>query len=205
MAKRGKSSQTYDEVMEYRRLLGNTANKKLEWKIPTEEGHEILTVTLKVPTLSEYLEAGMLWINAVHTEGAALFVDKDYNSNRKNNLLQTLSKTILLGTYNSFVYSIDVGNNMVNTLEHVTTTLNTLTADNELRKAFLDGVRNYIEETTISVVATPDYLCPECKKFQSEDTTPDKPTLLPVNVLELFLVLSGLRITVVDRRTPTTA
>ena len=73
--------------------------------------------------------------------------------------------------------------------------LNDLSADDEVLKAIVDGVRDHIEAATVTVVGVPKTPCPKCEAdvvLTEEDKL--HPRIIPVDALNLFFTLLSLKL-----------
>ena len=69
----------------------------------------------------------------------------------------------------------------------------TLTSDEGSYKAFFDSIHDYINETTISVIAIPRYSCPNCGEPMSPEQK-KHPHLMPIDPTNVFFTVLGQRI-----------
>jgi hypothetical protein len=66
-----------------------------------------------------------------------------------------------------------------------------LSKNTYFENAFISGIVEYIEETTIAMVGLSAHVCPKCMKIQSIDEKDSITEVIPIDVFELFFAVGG--------------
>lgn len=189
MSKKAPESMSIDSVKEYQLSIQAMIDK--EYKMKGENGKEV-TIKFSLPSLAKYLEQGDKWVNDIITEAEGLFTDAD-TTEKRNDMIMDLTKTVMLASYNSFVKSIEAGGIVLDDPDGINDTLQVYTVDDDIYDSFINDIAKFIENSAIAIVATPSYTCPKCAADQTEDKTGPFKELIPLNVGEYFFLQCGLR------------
>jgi len=187
------NSTTIEQVLEYQELLGVHTGKSID--LVSDNGTNI-SMTLKVPTLEEYINNGERWVESVSAITKSLYVKTD-TKEMKLNTVNSVVNTCVLGIYNGFVVQIKHGEGtIVKDRASIDELLELFSSDDMMIKNYIKQIESYIDSTAIAIVATQAYTCPKCKTPQTGKTTSEPFTaeFLPLEVLEAFFHLSSLRI-----------
>jgi hypothetical protein len=198
MLKRAPNSMTENEVLEYQSTL--RVNKTKVVKVNTDNG-KILTFTLNIPFVSEHIISGEGWVKDVISLTEKLFTE-DLDIEEKNVRVKRTSKMVLLNVYKHFIKAIALEDNTtVDEETDISELLEIITVDKTAFKELLAHIKDFIDTNIISLVAIPNFKCPECNALQITET-PNKSfkDLIPINVLELFFDLSTLKSSAVSER-----
>jgi hypothetical protein len=151
------------------------------------QGREIivndkLSFTLRSPTMDQYLNSGHKWVNNIVT-----MVDKAFaqptNDTIRDQYIYDQGKATNMRQYSHYVESIKVGDTIMDDEETIDSAMDALSSDADVRKAFFDGVRQYIRDSAIAVVAIP------ATEKEDRSTLPRFPNLLVLDVLSVFFIL----------------
>lgn len=194
----GRQSKNKDlaSIARYKEELGQIQSKKIE--INKGEDNAI-NIIIKTPSLGEYIDAGHNWIgDIVNTVQKAL--GKDSNDKDKNELITRYGQASAMRQYSHWVESIEYDTNVIDDRETIEITLDMLSSDDEVRGAFIQGVSDYINASTISVIGIPVYECPKCSEVQEINTTGEFKNILPLDVIQLFFGLLTQRLSRLTER-----
>ena len=75
------------------------------------------------------------------------------------------------------------------------TLIGQLTGQQDVFDKFMEGVRKFINEATISQIAIPSYKCPACQTDQNNPEEAKHPHLIPLDIGTVFFILLGQRTT----------
>lgn len=182
MKKKEHGSVTIDEVLEYQSKLEGSKEKTI--KLKTLENIDY-NVTLKIPSIRDYVNASEAWIEDLKKELESLGTKED-----KNEAIHKIALLRVLGAYTSLITKIEFG-------EYSTTDKNTFSeilAYTSLTKLsndeFLTEIRHYIELTPIAIIGTENFECPECKNKYNNENEKFK-EIIPLNILTYFLGLGA--------------
>lgn len=190
MAMRRPESVTLDAVKEYQRKIKALGAKE----ITVLDGK--VTLTIENPSINKYVDVGERWVEAIINEVESL-LGAGADVSAKNAKIEDLVVTIYMGMYNSFIKSIKTNDD-----GRVYTDQNTIDTmvdklSNEVVDAvnpFIEAVNKYITDSSIAIVATPAYECPECKVNDKREFSSKYgfENLVPLNMPYLFFDLGAL-------------
>lgn len=186
MSNRQPNSVSLDDVKEYQ--LGIKQLMDQEVNIKVANGTEFKMV-LSVPTLMKYITTGEKWVNNIIKASEDLFTKNDTNE-IKTQKTNDIIATCALGSDNSFVKSI---NDNITDDTAILEVLNMLNSDEEAYVMILMEIRKYINNAAIAIIATPAFTCPTCKEKHDGLEGSRFSDFIPLNVVEHFFGLSGLK------------
>lgn len=152
-----------------------------------------LSIEWKVPTLSEYEYSGRRWVDDIVSRTDEAF-SMNLSENERMEYINYQGRVTALREYGHWIAKIVVdGNKEIVDTDTIDDVISTLTSDEESYKAFFNNVRDYIDETTISLIAIPRYNCPSCGEPMSPEEK-KHPHLMPVDPTNIFFTVLGRRI-----------
>lgn len=152
-----------------------------------------IKVELKVPSITEYISAGVAWVDGIINDMERGF-QSDLQGNRRKEYILERSRVTNLCEYSHWVNKIVLpGGEEIDDVETIRKTLATISGEPAFSTVFFEKVKEYIEETTIALVALPKFDCPVCG---ASPTVEEKhhPYLNPIDVETLFFTLGAQRI-----------
>lgn len=188
MSNRTPNSVTIDSVKEYQRVLNLNTEDNI--KIMYNENEIIMTLTN--PNLKNYIKNGELWINNIISSAEELFTESDTDL-IKNSKVSDILKSVIFGIYNTYISKLETNGVSVVDNETITSILDSISNNKDGYDVYIKAIKKFISNTTIALVATPNYECPECSKLQNEEDGPFK-ELVPLNIIESFFHLCVLRV-----------
>lgn len=192
MSKKSSKSVSVDEVKEYQRLLyGNKSVNTLE--IETENKDKIY-IELQSPDILSHCNKGEEWIDLLVEENDKnLIANKD--TNIKNQRLLDLVYASKVGLYRSFIKSIRVNDNIVSEdQDTIDNFIDIMSASQDIVTKLFDHMTKYKNDTTIALIATPAYTCPNCKHYNNAtDPVKDFEQLVPLDIISVFFDLCDIR------------
>ena len=195
MSARGARSRKLADVIRYQEELAKMSPQTFM----VDESKQV-SISLGTPKSDQYINAGHRWISGIQE-----LVDKtlgaDADMTLRNQLITNHAKSATLRQYQHWFTSLTIGTNEVTDPEDIERQLELLSSDDDLRPRILEKVSNYIDQTTISVVGIPSYVCPACKGGND----PLKPgvhakNILPLDVLRVFFGLFTQKVTKILQR-----
>ena len=194
MASRHGSSMSNADIEKYR----SEFNIGKPRRVQLQPG---IAVILAVPSVQEYIASGQRWVNEIVMMEDRLFgMDTDIDARNEHIINQ--SRATAMRQYSHWVESVVLGDDdfesVITTAEDkatVDTILTNASANDDARLAFFTGVNKFIEDMTISVIATPTVDAKEENKF------PAFPHLLPIDSMTTFFTLLGQKTTQIRMRT----
>lgn len=191
MSSRQPKSKDLASINRYKEEL-NVIQKK---RIVLNEGtHREISVTLKSPSVFEYVDSGHRWISdIVDTVNSTLAMDA--GSDERNSLIIRHGQASALRQYVHWIDSIEMASNTITDRETIESTLNVLSQDDEIRDSLITKIVDYINSSTISVIGIPVFDCPECGKEQASSIQASQyKNIIPLDMLQLFFDLHTQRL-----------
>lgn len=175
MAQRHGSTMTKESLERYRSEF--TRGKGRAIKLT-----ENITVMLRTPSLDQYLTSGQKWVN-----GIVNMVDKAFgmnpNEGMRDSYIMDQGKATNMRQYSHFVESLEVAGDTIDDVDTVEQTFDALSSSDSIRDAFFNGVKEFIEDSTIAIVAIP------VTEDEDRSELPRFPRLLPLDVMSVFFIL----------------
>jgi len=202
MSKRSPNSTTIDEVKEYKLSISQLEDQDITL---TGSNGMVVGLTIKSPTLAEYIDNGEAWVDGVVNRTESIFTDSD-SAEIKNNKVRDTLNAVILGIYNVYIKKITHSDgSTIEDRETIDRVLDSISSDSSILTSYIDSIKSYIDKAAIAIVATPNYTCPSCTSNghdadQAEITKGAFKEFLPINVLEHFFDLSALRTSIVRER-----
>ena len=145
-------------------------------------------VTLKTPTVEEYLDSGNRWVAGIVQMVDSAF-QLDGEDGTRNAHIDEQGKATTMRQFAHYVSQIHLSNdNNILDRETLEMALNDLSSRPGLVDRYMDEIGKYINDSTIAVVAIPAHECPNCGTPR-ESNLPKFPQLLPIDVASTFFTL----------------
>lgn len=148
---------------------------------------------LKVPTISEYIEAGYTWLAEL---------DESVRSAFGESLSELKRRTYVRTQYNLSMtrqYSHWVGSLVLNDGSYIEEqptlgeAISHLTGNDDITKSYFEHIDQFIADSAITLTALPSYRCPSCQTPMS-DADSKHPYLIPQDAVKIFFTLTALRL-----------
>jgi hypothetical protein len=186
MAQRFGSTMTAESLERYR-------NEFVRGKGRTIKLTDNMSTTLRIPNIDQYLTSGQKWINNI-----VAMIDKAFNlepnDSVRDNHIMDQGRATNMRQFTHFVESLEVAGDIIDDLDTLEQTFDVLSSSDDIRDAYFNGVKEFIEDSTIAVIAIP--------VTENEETSglPRFPHLLPIDVLSTFFILLVQKVTQVQNR-----
>lgn len=165
-----------------------------------EEKNSKITITLKHPSVEEYLSSGRRWFDGI-VEMVNSILAKDTTDNKREEVYQKYTKAGVLREYSHWIKELSINGNSISDLTSLENVLKEISPHGKLRDLVYKKISAYVEKTTLSVIAVPNYACPSCGEIQREEKKDDKFTdCIPLDVAQAFFNLALLRVVEITRR-----
>lgn len=152
-----------------------------------------LSMELKVPTIAQYEESGMRWVDDIvkHTDQA--FAGTLTAQERDTYILEQGAMT----AFRQYAHWIDrlviSGSEKIDDRKSIEESISLLTANDDVFKTYFEGMQKFIDGSTIALTAIPRFNCPSCGAPMSDEDR-RHPHLIPINMSNLFFTILGQRI-----------
>lgn len=188
-------SMPEDSVLRYQEDLLSSQNKSYD--INYQGG--IISMTLGVPKVNDYIDSGYRWINAMVETMERAFTEKD-SAREREAFIQAQSKATTLRQFGHWVKAIKFGGNEVDpNNETIEKLLDILSSSDDTRDQIFGIIRSFIDDSCISIIGIPSYKCPKCQTKQ-EVELPNHDNIIPIDVYQTFFALLVQRLELVQTR-----
>lgn len=186
MSNRVPGTVSADQIERYRNEFVMSKGRQIEL-------NENLKINLQVPSSQAYVQSGHNWISNL-----VMIVDSTFTSDRddpesRNRSIAEHAKATMIRQYGHWVQSILVDNSEIDDEETITSILDSLSEDDDIRKSFLAAVNKFIDDVTIAVIAIPE-------ASEKESGLPRFPRLIPLDVVGTFFILLMQRVNRITTR-----
>ena len=184
---------TVEKVVEYQESakFNNTSNVKI-----TDD----LYLDIATPSLLKQEAAGFRWVDGI-VDGAEGVFASSTASRSRSEYIKNQAKATALMQYSGWVTAIKVGPDGEGGFDQVITdedtiedALTTLSEDNQIVEGVLNAIIATIEDSSVTVLGIPNYMCPSCEKSQIEADAPWS-HIIPLDAVKTFFTLAVLRVT----------
>jgi hypothetical protein len=180
MTKRANASVDLASVREYQKTL----NESFETEVSISED---VFVTLRVPSVAQFLQSGNRWIDGINADADKAFgVQLDEEARAK--LIMDLAKANYMRQYAHWVKSVRVNNGdqdiIVDTQEQVEGLLDRFSGSAEISESFEKHVLAFMSKCTVSMVAVP------ATSYEDYRGTDRFPSLIPIDTMSMFFTLA---------------
>lgn len=180
-----KAQYTVDEVKAYQRQ-GLLADGR------TVRVNDDLQIVLKSPTLEEHIQSGFAWIDGMET-----MIEKSLGASvslkEKNQFINQQAVLTNLRQYAHWVEKVVYLEEEYEGSESIDPILSMMSADFEVANAFFDGIKKFIDESVVAMIAVPTFACPSCETPMTSAEA-EHPEIIPLDPIKLFFALMGHRI-----------
>lgn len=154
---------------------------------------ESVTVTYRVPTISEYVTSGFRWVAELNELVEKAFDAQTLEENR-NEYISQQANLAIMRQYSHWVDKLVLAEmGVVADRESIEQSVSLLSTDDEIASKFIEGVTNFIENASFSVIAVPRTKCPVCGTPTTEEYK-RHPHLNPIDPVRVFFTLLTQRI-----------
>lgn len=162
-----------------------------------------LSIRLRVPSVADYLQSGVTWVDGIVEAVEAMFDDRTIDSSARERIIERHAKATVMREYEHWVKHIELdgGSELITDPADISNALEALSANPDYGRAFRTGISKYIDAVTISIVAVPRFKCPKCGKHNNEGQTFERhPFLVPLDPVKLFFTLRDRRLSHISMR-----
>lgn len=185
MSKRTPGSMEEESVKRYKSELACLSNKHIVLKSSNKSE---IKMELGISSIEDWISDGKKYIDKLAATVTNLLTNVE-DENDRTDLMSKQANSGAMLTYSQWVKSIELAKGKV-APEAMEQTLQFLSADDGVRKQFFDEILKFIDETTIAVIAIPEFVCPKCEMVQESDKVLPRLTgLIPIDTINVFIEL----------------
>lgn len=198
LTKRSANSMTVESIKKYQEELLRLSDKQVEF---TASNGSNVTITFKCPTVAENITLGQDWVDEI-----IRFVERTAGSGsteqEKESLFTNYSLASYLNRYRHFIKEISMaGADPATDQNDIKRHLPVLSSDTKLRADIETSIKDFLNDTTISIAGIPLYDCEACGHTQvGEVTYPRHQNIIPIDVQSVFFQLLSRRLKTILKR-----
>lgn len=194
MADRNKP-RTEAEMREYQKeLFGRIKNNYIE--VPTQDGLPAIGINFRVPTIEDYRRESEILVNSISAIIEQI-PTTNLDDDQRNKLFKDHIDVCSLRKYSAYVDSIvflDSKEEAITDRETIRSIMSeALSLDSENVNRIWVGIKEFMADAYISLVAIPRIPCSRCGEY-SDPQDKFNPQLIPQDAVELFFTLRGRRL-----------
>ena len=204
MSSMAANSKSLDSLKRYKEEMRRVQSRRIILHEGTK--HE-LAITIKTPTVTEYIQQGHNWIGGI-VESVNTALGYDASETDRSEYVNRVGKATTLCQYSHWIESIEYGEitekpengeeaskNIITDRNTIDETLKILSSTDSIREKIIDEIIKYINDSTISVIGVPSFDCPACGQSQDlEKVYPRHTSIIPLDVLSVFFELISQRV-----------
>lgn len=191
MTKRDKASVSVDTLSIYKDEFLNGQPKAIKF-------NENLTFIISIDNAQEHIDSGYRWVSSIEETYPSVMIREE---KERDEYLIKQAKTTVMRQYAHFVKSITYLDNEYTDRETIESIISDVSSSDELRKRFQDEIKDFIDDSTVALIAIPTYKCPSCGKEQREAREGKHMLgLIPIEVMSNFFTLAVQKIRRIEQR-----
>lgn len=179
MAKR-RSSVSVEEIRHYQAQFLSSAGRQIDMADYGIETNAPVRFNLRIPTVAEYVNTGMGWINDLVAMYDSFPTKAGGDVARSRYVADRMSAT-LLRQYEHFIESIEADDQVITDRSTITATLNQLSGVDRLREVLTEQTERFITDSTVSMVGIPTD-----DETEASAKYPRFPNTIPLDPLYMF-------------------
>jgi phosphatidylserine/phosphatidylglycerophosphate/cardiolipin synthase-like enzyme len=142
-------------------------------------------ITMRIPTVDEYLNAGQRWIDELVFAVNQAFT-QDLTEKQRNDMIYDRAKATSMRQYVHWVDSIDIpaSNQAIKDRATIEMTIASLSGDDAVRAKYYETVQTYINDSVIALIGVPQ-VHPE----EADQVKPRFENIIPLDPVAVFISL----------------
>lgn len=201
MASASRNSGTKEALKEYQDQHTHSVSNVLVLKSDdTREGLFQTKLVLNTPLLETQISVGRTWVNDIVQMTENAFGQRLSTADRDVYMANQAWAT-QVRKYSHWVKEIvyvrGESENRVTGREDIERSLVAMSGNRDLRKVYIDGIEEYIEDQGLVVIGFPNYECPACKKHHL--TPKPNQTIVPIDPVSVFSRLQRYRLEIAQQ------
>lgn len=198
MAERTKR-RTQREVDEYQAQFENKFDSSVY--AVADDGLTSTKIEFHIPSMDTHLNQGFAWIDSLVTAADESF-GEELSGNRRDSYIRRQAAASEVRAWTHWIKRITVESHTSNgelVVEHVEdpNDINEIavrfSSDNDISDNIEKAALKYINDTMVTIVAVPNFACPNCGKHHLTADGPNK-HLLPIDAVSYFFIVLRRRI-----------
>lgn len=161
-------------------------------------------LALRISTVRDLITSGNNWIRDV-TSILDKLAFRDSSDEQRQYLLRSHMVINSIREYSHyverFITTVDTAdgekNFYIEEQADIESNIEKIAADNDLVEIFTTGIGKFIERNIVTLVATPNFVCPQCQKPQQAEDTTNHPLLVSFDALMVFTTLMARRLSLI--------
>lgn len=191
MTKRDKGSMTVESLAIYKDEFLNGQPKAIKF-------NDDLSLVIAIDSAQEHIDSGYRWVSEIEETYPNVLIQDE---KERDEYLIKQAKATVMRQYAHFVKSLTYMEVEYTDRKDIEDVVGDLSADDDLRKIFQDHIKEFIDDSTVSVIAIPTYKCPSCGKEQREAKEGEYlQGLIPIEVMSNFFTLAVQKIRRIESR-----
>jgi|JFJP01.1.fsa_nt_gi hypothetical protein len=183
MSHRQARSRTLDQIQRYKDELSQIHKTRV--KIDNDKD---IYITIKSPSIFNYINSGHSWITSI-VDTVEKTINSEANGDEKETLITRYAQASRLRQYSHWIESIEIETNISNDQETTDEILNIISSDDQLFSSIMLKIKDYINNSVMSLIGIPSFNCPKCNKEQIIDVYPQFTNIIPLDVQQTFFAL----------------
>lgn len=160
------------------------------------------TILLEVPSINKYLRSGIGWLGDLISRATALFADTEDSEEALGAHINAAIERSVIREYSHWVKEIVYyGTDVVEEPTDIADALGEMsTYSEELNMNVMGEIQKFIEDSTVAIIAIPNFACPICEKDHVTDEFTQHPDLIVIDMLRHFFTVKDLRVSIPTAR-----
>lgn len=186
LARKAERSVSLDDLKTYKNefIRGKASFVNMGY----EDDDDSFQAKLKTCTITQYIDSTYRWVGSLEDRYTDTIL-KDPEV--RNEYLYTQARASSMRMYAHFIEAgYEDGNQTITGIEDIEQMLSDLSRMDNIKDRFIKAVGKYIDDTTISVIAVPEYYCPACGEEQKADQNTQRfKGLIPIDASKAFFAI----------------
>lgn len=174
-----------DEIREYQKEHMRGDDRTVTINMSESKSVEVI---LKNPNLSQYLTAGVNWVEQIEGQVEELLGSR-VGYETRNTKLAEYAHLSTLRQYEHYIHAIVSNGARVEDRETLTEILEKLSSRDSFYMKLFDEIGKFIDDSMISIIALPKYTCPKCGETQEGESYSFSEHLMAINPITTFFTL----------------
>lgn len=191
MTKRDKGSVAVEYLAIYKDEFLNGQPKAIKF-------NDDLSLVIAIDNAQEHIDSGYRWVSELEETYPKVLIQDE---KERDDYLIKQAKATVMRQYAHFVKSLTYMDVEYTDKKDIEGVVGDLSSDDELRQIFQDQIKEFIDDSTVSVIAIPTYKCPSCGHEQREVKEGESlQGLIPIEVMSNFFTLAVQKILRIEQR-----